>query len=172
MKVLLPGLRRVAVVWDPSVSWHKGAVDELSSAARSLSLDVKASRAGRPEDFAVAFPAMRQARIQAAYVLERAFFVADRRTLIECAFEVHLPMIYGEKAMVEEGALMSYAANFDDIWRRSARYVDRILKGARPAELPIEQPTQLELIVNLKTANALGITIPESLLLRADEVIR
>jgi putative ABC transport system substrate-binding protein len=101
-------------------------------------------------------------------VVEAAFFFSHQATLLRLASEARLPVIYGEKHF----GLMSYAANWDDLLRRSAGYVDKILKGAKPGDLPIEQPTKFELVVNLKTANALGITIPESILLRADEVIR
>lgn len=172
LKELLPGLRRVGVVWDPNVIWHKGALDELSSAARSLSLDVKAFRVGRRDEFSAAFSAMRHSHVQAVYVLESAFYVANKATLLKVAFEARLPVIYGEKAVAEEGALMSYAANFEDMWRRSAGYVDKVLKGVRPADLPIEQPSALVLVINMKTAKVLGISVPESLLQRADELIK
>jgi putative ABC transport system substrate-binding protein len=92
--------------------------------------------------------------------------------LVELASKDRLPSIYFARHFADEGGLMSYGPNFGDLWRRSAGYVDKILKGAKPGDLPIEQPTKFELIVNLKTAKALGITIPESILLRADEVIR
>jgi putative ABC transport system substrate-binding protein len=172
LKEILPGLRRVAVVWDPTVTWHKSAVDELTAVGRSLSIEIKAFRIMRREDFGPAFSTIRQAHAEALYVLENAFYVAERATLLKLAFQDRLPVIYGEKAMAEDGALMSYGANFEDMWRRSAAYVDKILRGARPADLPIEQPRELLLVINLKTAKALGVTIPESILLRADKVIR
>jgi len=93
-------------------------------------------------------------------------------TLLALASKARLPVIYGEKNFAEAGALMSYGPNFGDMFRRSAEYVDKIFKGAKPADLPIEQPKEYELVINLKTAKALGLTIPESILLRADEVIR
>jgi hypothetical protein len=106
--------------------------------------------------------------VQAVYLVENGFFFAHRATLLKLATNARLPIIYGEKHF----GLFSYGANWDDYFRRSPWYVDRILKGAKPADLPIEQPTKLELVVNLKNARALGITMPESILLRADEVIR
>jgi putative ABC transport system substrate-binding protein len=172
LKELLPELRRVAVVWDPTVTWHKAAVDELMAVGRSLSIEIKAFRITRREDFGPAFSTVRQAHAEALYILENAFYVAERATLLKMAFQDRLPVIYGEKAVAQDGALMSYGANFEDMWRRSAAYVDKILKGAQPADLPIEQPRELLLVINLRTAKTLGITIPESILLRADEVIR
>jgi putative ABC transport system substrate-binding protein len=105
-------------------------------------------------------------------VIEDGFFFTHRRKLLKLASKVPLPIILWVKEFAEEGGLMSYAANYRDLFRRSAGYVDRILKGAKPGDLPIEQPTKFELVVNLKTAKALGLTIPQSILLRADEVIQ
>ena len=105
-------------------------------------------------------------------MLDAAFFVIHRTTLLKLASKARLPVIYGERHFADEGGLMSYGANFADLLRRSAGYVDKILKGAKPGDLPIEQPTKFELVVNLKTARALGLTIPESILQEADEVIR
>ena len=125
-----------------------------------------------PEEFGPAFSAVSRAHAQALYVIEDAFFFTHRTTLLKLASKARLPAIYGEREFADEGGLMSYGPNFGDLFRRSAGYVDKILKGAKPGDLPIEQPTKFELVVNLKTAKALGITIPESILLRADEVIR
>jgi ABC-type uncharacterized transport system substrate-binding protein len=106
------------------------------------------------------------------YVVEDAFFTAHRTRLVKLASKSRLPIISAARQYPDEGGLMSYGANFGDLWRRLATYVDKILKGARPGDLPIEQPTKFELVVNLKTAKALGLTIPEPILLRADEVFR
>ena len=105
-------------------------------------------------------------------MVEDAFFTAHRTRLVKLASKSRLPIISAARQYPDEGRLMSYGANFGDLWRRSATYVDKILKGARPGDLPIEQPTKFELVVNLKTAKALGLTIPEPILLRADEVFR
>lgn len=104
--------------------------------------------------------------------MDDAFFTAHRTTFLNLASKARLPTSFSERPFVVEGGLMSYGTNIGDMWRRSAGYVDKILKGAKPGDLPIEQPTKFDLIVNLKTAKALGITIPESILLRPDEVIR
>jgi putative ABC transport system substrate-binding protein len=104
--------------------------------------------------------------------LDDAQFVVHRKTLVKLASTARLPTIYGERQFVEEGGLMSYGANYAEHWRRAAGYVDKILKGTKPGDLPVEQPNRFELVVNLKTAKVLGLTIPESVLLRTDEVIR
>ena len=109
---------------------------------------------------------------EALLVLGDALFFANRMALLKLASKTRLPVIYGESYFADEGGLLSYGTNFADVFRRSAWYVDKILKGAKPGDLPIEQPTKFELVVNLKTAKTLGITIPESILLRADEVIK
>jgi putative ABC transport system substrate-binding protein len=106
------------------------------------------------------------------YVINDAFFFNHRTTLLKLASKAQLPVIYEERNFPDTGALMSYGPNIEDLYRRSAGYVDKILKGAKPGDLPIEQPTKFELVINLKTAKALGITIPQSILVRADEVIR
>jgi len=115
---------------------------------------------------------MARTRAEALYVLGDAFFSSQRTTLLELAFKARLPVISVSRGFVDVGALMSYGPDFGDLYRRSAGYVDKILKGVKPSDLPIEQPTKFELVVNLKTAKTLGIAIPESILLQADEVIR
>jgi putative ABC transport system substrate-binding protein len=173
LKEILPGIRRVALMWDPNVAWHKPAVQNLADAARSLSIKTIAVPVSRVEQFESAFAAIRRSRVEAIYLIESAFFVTQRVHLLKLSSAAELPIIYGQREFVVDGALMSYAANFHDMWRRAASYVDKIiLKGAKPGDLPVEQPTTFELLVNLKTAKALGIAIPESILLRADQVIR
>jgi putative tryptophan/tyrosine transport system substrate-binding protein len=167
LKETVPGLSRVAVLWNPD-NYSPKVIEELKAAAPSLSIELNFVSARTPEEFGPVFSAMSRAHSQAVYLVENGFFFAHRATLLKLATSARLPIIYGEKHF----GLISYGANWDDYFRRSAWYVDRILKGAKPADLPIEQPTKLELVINLKTAKALGITIPESILLRADEVIR
>ena len=111
-------------------------------------------------------------RAQALYLLESPLFYVHRMTLAKLALNARRPTIYGARVYADAGGLMSYGADYGDLFRRSAGYVDKILKGAKPADLPIEQPTKFDFVVNLKAAKALGITIPQSILLRADEVIR
>ena len=125
-----------------------------------------------PSDFAKAFPAMTRGRAGGLIALSGSVFFAERSRIAELAAQSRLPAIYALREYVEAGGLMSYRPSFSDLWRRGAGYVDKILKGAKPADLPVEQPTRFELVINLRTANALGLTIPQSVLLRADEVIQ
>ena len=168
LKEAIPRLTRVAVLWNPDTPYSRKMNDELKAAAPALSIELSFVSAHTPEEFSPAFSAISRAHSQALYVVEGSFFFAHRTTLLKLASEARLPVIYGEKNF----GVLSYGANWDDLMRRSAEYVAKILKGVKPADLPIEQPTKFELVVNLKTAKALGLTIPESILLRADEVIR
>ena len=172
LKEAVPRATRVAVLWNPDTLWHAKAVQDLKTVAPSLSIELSAVGARTPEELSAAFSAVSRAHAQALYVLDDPQFMAHRMTLVELASKGRLPTIYGLRQFVDEGGLMSYGANLRDLYRRSAGYVDKILKGAKPGDLPIEQPTKFELVVNLKTARALGLTIPESILLQADEVIR
>ena len=167
----IPQAIRIAVLWDPDTPWHKKAVDELKTAAPSLSVKLTFVTARQPADLDAAFSATGRGHADALYVMENAFFANHRKRILALAFKSRLP-VFGDRTFADDGGLMSYGPDFADFFRRSAGYVDKILKGARPGDLPIEQPTKFELVVNLKTAKALGITIPESILLRADEVIR
>ena len=172
LKETIPRLTRVAVLWNPATPYHPKVIEELKAVAPSLSIELSFVGARTPEEFGPAFSAVSRAHAQALYVLDDAFFVIHRMTLLKLASKARLPVIYGQRNFPDAGALMSYGPNIEDLFRRSAGYVDKILKGAKPGDLPIEQPTKFELVVNLKTAKALGLTIPESILLRADEVIR
>jgi len=172
LKETIPRVARVAVLWNPDTPFHTKAVEDLKAAAPSLAIELSFVSARTPEEFGPAFSAMSRAHAEALYVLPDAFFVSHRATLLKLASKARLPVISVTRQFADAGALMSYGPNFGDLFRRSAGYVDKILKGAKPADLPIEQPTKFELVVNLKTAKALGITIPQSILLRADEVIR
>jgi putative ABC transport system substrate-binding protein len=172
LKEMVPRLTRVAVLWNPDAPHHPKLIQEVKAAAPSLSITLNIAGARTPEQFGPAFSAIRRARAQALYVFGDAFLYSHRKTLLKLTSKARLPTIYSAREMVDAGGLMSYGPDFGDLFRRSAGYVDKILKGAKPADLPIEQPTKFELMVNLKTAKALGIKIPESILLRADEVIR
>jgi ABC-type uncharacterized transport system substrate-binding protein len=172
LKQAIPPVARVAVLWNPNTLWHTKVLEELKEAALSLSIELSLVGARTPDEFSPAFSAVSQAHAQAIYVLDDAVFTAHREMFVKLASKARLPVIYGERRFADAGGLMSYGTNFGDLYRRSAGYVDKILKGAKPGDLPIEQPTKFELVVNLKTAKALGLTIPESILLRADEVIR
>jgi putative ABC transport system substrate-binding protein len=172
LKEVIPRLTRVVVLWNPATPYHPKVVDELKEVAPSLSIELSFVGVRTPQQFGPAFSAISRAHAQALYVLDDAFFVIHRMTLLKLALKARLPVIYSQRNFPDAGALMSYGPNIEDLFRRSAGYVDKILKGAKPGDLPIEQPTQFELVVNLKTAKTLGITIPEAILLRADEVIR
>jgi putative ABC transport system substrate-binding protein len=172
LRELRPGVSRVAVLWNPAAIRREN-VQELEGAALSLGLQMSSLEVRRAEAFASAFAAMHQAGTDALLVLPDPFLVdQDRRALAALALEHRLPAMYGWRLYVEAGGLMSYGPSLPDLYRRAAYYVDRILKGAKPADLPMEQPTKFELVINLKTAKALGLTIPPTLLMLADEVIR
>jgi putative ABC transport system substrate-binding protein len=172
LKDMVPRLARVAVLANPDSPYTRKVSEELKAVAPSLSIKLNVLSARTPEQLDPAFSAISRAHAQALYVIEDSMFVIHRATILERTSKARLPAIYGQREFTDQGGLMSYGTNFGDMFRRAAGYVDKILKGAKPGDLPIEQPTRFELVVNLKTANALGITIPEAVLLRADEVIR
>ncbi len=174
LKEAVPGATRVAVLWNPESPPHATVVKEIKTAAPSLSIEPRFIEARSVDDFERAFSAIRREHAQALYAAEGPLRGGRRtsRALLELASKARLPAIYGQRDFPDQGGLMSYGANFHDMFRRSAVYVDKILKGARPGDLPIEQPTRFELVINLKTARTLGLKIPEALLLRADQVIR
>ncbi len=172
LKETIPRLTRVAVLRNPANPWHTKVVEDLKAVAPSLSIELSVVSVRTPEEIGQGFSAVSRARAQALYVIGDGLFLTHRAILVKLASKDRLPSIYWARHFADAGGLMSYGPNFGDSWRRSAGYVDKILKGAKPGDLPIEQPTKFEFVVNLKTAKALGITIPESILLRADEVIR
>jgi len=172
LKEAIPRLTQVAVLFDPDQLWHAKAIEELKAVAPSLSIQLSVVGARTPAEFGPAFLAISRTHAKALYLPDSPLFAAHRTTILKLASKARLPAIHSERRWVDEGALMSYGATYADQLRRAAGYVDKILKGAKTSDLPIEEPTRLELVVNLKTAKALGLTIPESILLRADEVIR
>jgi len=143
----------------------------MEAAARSLSLQLKRLEVNGAADIDEAFAAAVRERVAVVILLASALFQAERHRLVELAAKHRLPTIYENRAFSEAGGLMSYGPDLRDVFRRAATHVDKILKGAKPADLPVEQPTKFELVINLKTAKALGLAIPPSLLLRADQVI-
>ena len=172
LKEAIPRLTRAAVLWNPATPYHPKVIEELKAVAPSLSMELSFVGVRTPEDIGPAFSDMTRAHAEALHVLGDASFFSHRTTLLKLASKARLPVTSVSRQFADAGALMSYGPNYGDLFRRSAGYVDKILKGAKPGDLPVEQPTKFELIVNLKTAKALGITIPRSILLRADEVIR
>ena len=146
-------------------------VEDLKAAAPALSIELSFVGVRTPEELGAAFSAVSRVHAQGLFVPEDNFFYGQRMKLAKLALKARLPAIYGSRAYTEEGGLMSYGVDYGDQFRRSAGYVDKILKGAKPGDLPIEQPTKFELVINRKTARVLGLSIPPSLELRADRVI-
>jgi putative ABC transport system substrate-binding protein len=145
---------------------------EADVAARALGVRLQLVEARGPDDFDRAFSDMTRARAGALTVLGSTMFFSERRRLVDLAAKNRLPAVYPWRNFVDVGGLMAYGPNLADLYRRAATYVDKILKGAKPGDLPVEQPTKFEFVINLKTAKALGLTIPQSVLGRADEVIQ
>jgi ABC-type uncharacterized transport system substrate-binding protein len=175
LKEALPSVSRVAALW------HRGAyaerttsamVQETEAAARTLGVHLQLVDVRGPDEFERAFSTMTSARADALLVFPSAMLFNERRRLVDLAARHRLPAMYQLREFVELGGLMAYGASITDLIRRSATHVDKILKGAKPADLPVEQPTKFELVINLKTAEALGLTIPPSHLFQADEVLR
>jgi putative tryptophan/tyrosine transport system substrate-binding protein len=169
LKEAAPQITRVAVLTDPHVTY---LLPELERAAHALGLTLSPVEVRAPNELAQAFAAMRTTRADALIVLSAPLFFGQRRRLVDLAGQSRLPATYPFRGYVVAGGLMSYGPNKADLERRAAVYVDKILKGAKPADLPVEQPTTFELVINLKTAQALGLTMPPTLLFQADEVIR
>jgi putative tryptophan/tyrosine transport system substrate-binding protein len=170
----VPGVSRVAVLWQPggfAERTDRDALKEAGVAARALGVQLQFVEARGPADFDRAFSDMTRARAGALSVLGSAMLFVDRRRLVALAAKNRLPAVYPLRDFVDAGGLMAYGPNIADLYRRAATYVDKILEGAKPADLPVEQPTKFELVINLKIAKALGLTIPQTVLLRADEVI-
>jgi putative tryptophan/tyrosine transport system substrate-binding protein len=171
LKESVPKLRRVAILSNPANPAQAVAVGDVTAAARSLGLQLRVLEARGPSAFDGAFAVMANDRVQALLVLTDSVFLIHRARLADLATRYRLPSMYAIKESVEAGGFMSYGPSLVAAFRRAAIFVDKIFKGAKPADLPVEQPTKFELVINLKTAKALGLTIPQSLLLRADQVI-
>ena len=171
LREAVPGVTQVGVLWDPSFSPAAPELRQIEAAARSLGVEIQPAAVQRPEEFEGALLAMKRQRAGAVFVVSAVVFSEHRKRLADLAAKIRLPLMVYRRELVETGSLLSYGPNFPDMYRRAASYVDKVLKGAKPADLPVEQPTHLELVINLKTAKALGLTIPRSLLLRADQII-
>ena len=172
LKEIVPGLSRVGVIGDVTRPGNPQALREINVAADALRVQVQYIEVREPKDIEPAFRAVIKERADAALVLGGPVLVSHRSQVTDLAVKNHLPMIYRTLEYVEAGGLMSYGANPTDLFRRSATYVDKILKGAKPADLPVEQPKKFDLIINLKAAKAIGLTIPPNVLARADKVIK
>ena len=171
LKDIVSRMRRVALLWDP-VGGGETGVRATEASAQKLGLATQVLEVRRPADFGPAFASARKQGAHAVIQIASPFLATYRARLIELAAAQRLPMTCETKLFVAEGCLMAYGPDFSEMSRRAAAYVDKILKGAKPADLPIEQPTKFELAINLKTGKALGLTIPPSILGRADQVIR
>ncbi len=171
LRELAPKVSRVAVLWDPANPGNPPQLRAAELAARGLGMRLQLLEARSPREIDEAFAAMTRERAGALVVLVDILFGDQRARIANLAASRRLPAVYGLTEHVEAGGLMAYAPSFVDAYRRAASYVDKILRGANPGDLPVEQPTKFELVINLKTAKALGLTIPPSLLGRADEVI-
>jgi len=173
LREVVPGLSRVAFLWNPDVRGNVLDYRETEGAARSLRLQLQSVEVVRAEGLDRAFSAVTKERAQALIVppLNPVAF-SNRDQIVSFAQRNQLPSIYAQREYVDAGGLMSYGPSTPDMHRRAAIYVDKILKGAKPADLPVEQPTKFELVINLKTAKQIGVTIPPSVLARADQVIK
>jgi putative ABC transport system substrate-binding protein len=167
----VPGARRIAVLWNPLAPPHRPALLALEAAARELGVELRLVPANGVKQFDEAFATMRAERSGAALVLASPPYCVHRARLAELARQYRLPSIFGWRENPQEGGLMSYGPNLNDMFRRCAAFVDKVLKGARPVALPVEQASRYEFVINLTAARALGVEIPSSVVARADEVI-
>jgi putative ABC transport system substrate-binding protein len=172
LKEVAPAASRVAVLTNSTNRSHATLTRELMAAARAFGVQLQVFDARSPDQLDSAFAAMTRERAAALLVLTDAVFVGQRQRVADLAARSRLPAMYYQREFVDAGGLISYGASLSDMFRRAATHVDKALRGAKPSDIPIEQPTKFELVINLKTARALGITISQSLLLRADEVIQ
>jgi putative ABC transport system substrate-binding protein len=171
LKEAVPGLSRVAVLWDPATPSHRPGLNAVEAMGRALGLRLQTLAVRSPTEFDSAFSAIVQERAGGVVVLSTPLFMGGARRLAELAMKHKLPTMFGPREHVEGGGLMSYSPDRADLYRRAATYVDKILKGTKPADLPVQQATKFELVINLKTAKAIGLTIPQSVLGRADHII-
>jgi putative tryptophan/tyrosine transport system substrate-binding protein len=171
LKELLPHVSRVAVIWNVANPYPGLVFKETQRAAETLQIQLHSVEVRGPGDFDDAFGNMTRERPEALITIEDPLTLDVRKRIVDFSAKHQLPQIHGLREFVQVGGLLSYGASLTDLTRRAAGYVDKIIRGAKPADLPVQQPTKFELVINLKTAKALGLTIPPSLLARADEVI-
>ena len=174
LREVVPGLSHVAALWHPNAYSERtmqGLRNEIEVAARTLGLQLQLVPARSPDDFVSAFTAMAREHTEAVIVMPSPMLFGEYSRIVSIAANNKLPAMGAAREFVDLGGLMSYGANLPDLARQTAMYADKILKGAKPAELPVEQPTKFELVINLRTAKALGVDIPQSMLLRADEIV-
>ena len=171
LREIVPSVRRMAIVWNPGRVGHAVQIKELQAVTSKGGIQLEIAEVRSPQELDRAFRTLVAKKVGAVTVFDDAMFSKERTRITELAAQSQMPAMYGHRGYVEAGGLLSYGANRPELLRRAATYVDKILKGAKPADLPIEQPTKFELVINLKTAKKLGLTIPPSLLARADQII-
>ena len=171
LKEAVPSLKRVAILTNPASPYTDPFLQESEAAVHALGIEVRVLEAREPHDLERAFETIVNEHAEALMVLADPMFITHRRRIVELAVRNGLPSVFGERGSVHAGGLIFYGASLPDMYRRAATYVDKILKGAKPADLPVEQPTAFELAINLKTAKVLGLELPWFLQQRADEVI-
>jgi ABC-type uncharacterized transport system substrate-binding protein len=172
LKEAIPGATRVGVLWNPANPIHKPSLASIEAAAQALKVELHLMAVQDPKELESTFAVLTQKRADALTVFPDGMFLTQAQQIITLAARNRIPAMYGITEFVKAGGLMGYGVNLPDMYRRGASFVDRILKGARPADLPVEQPTTFELVINLKTAKALGLTLPPAVLARADEIIQ
>ena len=171
LKEVLPHVTRIGVLWNPTTPTHPYVLKVIGATAKGLAIELVSAPVKDVADFATAFSVMQRERVGGFLVPTSPLTNSQPAPLAELAVKHRLPGMFGNRANVLAGGLMSYGADFNDMYRRSAAYVDKILRGARPAELPVEQASKYQLIINRRTADAIGVAIPTSVLLRADEIV-
>jgi putative tryptophan/tyrosine transport system substrate-binding protein len=169
---IMPAIRRLALIWNPASPTGAPRLKDARSAAAKFGVTLELFEARDAKDFDGIFAAIAKERIVALMVIADPLTVRNRQRIVALAASNRIPAMYPFLEFAQVGGLVAYGASVPELFRRAATYVDKVLKGAKPADLPVEQPTKFELVINLKTANALGVTVPQSLLLRADDVIR
>lgn len=172
LKETIPGARRVVVLFNPDTPPNSVMIGRLKEAAPGIGVELKLISVRKVEELRSAFAELNRSNVDAIFIVDDAFMKTHGEEIVRMGMKARLPIIYADKSLARKGVLISYAVDRLALFRRAADYVDKIFKGANPADLPVEQPTTFELAVNLKTAKVLGIPIPQSILLRADEVIR
>jgi putative ABC transport system substrate-binding protein len=172
LKEAIPGARRVVVMFNPETPPNRVMISRLKDAAPGIGVDLRFLSVRNSDEIRSAFAGLNRSNTDALYVIDDSFMFTHGEEILHMGMNARLPIVHADKPLARKGVLLAYAVDHPALFRHAAVYVDRILKGAKPSDLPIEQPTKFELVVNLKTAKALGITIPQSILLRADEVIR
>jgi putative ABC transport system substrate-binding protein len=172
LKEAMPRISRVAILWNPSHPLHSAVLEQVAESGRGLGIRAQPLEVWGPEHFDLAFTATRRGYAEAVMVLASPMHYRHLRQIAQQALKHRLPTVSDFWELAEAGGFMAFGPSLPGMYRRAASFVDKILKGAKPGDLPIEQPTKFELVINLKTAKALGLTIPPSLLLRADQVIQ